>query len=796
MDEAQPFYRDPHKILIIASLMVIVIYLVLMGRQGEAIDVTYNNGIAYVSVGSHGGVRILDMNTPSSPHEVGHYDSPGQAYRSAFANGRLFLADGSQGLRILDVSNPATPILNGSLKTPGEALQVAVFGNYAYVAMGRAGLLIADVSNPNQPFQVAQLPIQGSALAVGVAQVASPVSSNGYPPAGPGVFVYVASGGGGLQVVDARLPIAPAVINAMDVGGSAGDIIVVAPYALVAAGDGGLVVLSLTNPIVPVIVSNYKPESGSVQRLALSGSRVYLAMGSNGVQAVDVTNPAFPQKILAYQTPAAVAQAVAEIGPYAMIAEGAQGMSVIETNTPAGAMQVGLYETPGEASPLQILRGVFTAITGHPGAVQSKVWRSLLMIVFDLILFILLMLLWLAFYAQFALPVHSLSDRRRAVDRLISYHLGSRGPAIFVENGRSVERNREEYRSGPGVALLDTASAAVFRTRHAFTRPAGPGITFTNPGEYLAGTVDLHRQSESLGPRGEENPFKPTPEETPAEAALRQERRYQTSALTRDGVEVVPNISVSFKIDSQAGEGRTLFGYNPDAVWKAIAGAGIDPSADPSSDKRHIDWKYLPPYIAADLWREYLRKFTLDELFAFSAVTVDFDSGQRKTAFDLIIEKINQRMKNETVMELDENGKPTGRMIRSREYEILEKRGITVQSANVSKLHFEEGVESQLVEQWKATWLERARREMKEVEEIQSEKRMRGQDEAARNFALSASQPLDRELKADPELGLKDTLEQLVKGTLALCNKSELQPRMTIQKASLSELIEWIRKQA
>lgn len=215
---------------------------------------------------------------------------------------------------------------------------------------------------------------------------------------------------------------------------------------------------------------------------------------------------------------------------------------------------------------------------------------------------------------------------------MLGYYLGERGPALFIENGRLLEREREELRYGPGVAILDTASAAVFRTRHAFTRPAGPGIVFTSRGEYPAGVVDLHQQSVSLGPLEKEgvkeDPFVPkTDGEDDEGYRQRQERRYETSGLTRDGVEVVPNVSVAFKLDSVPGEGKTQYGYDPQAVWKAIAGVGIHPDVEPGSDQRYVAWNWLPGHIAVDLWREYLRKYTLDDSLPFQPLKVKTMDG-------------------------------------------------------------------------------------------------------------------------------------------------------------------------
>ncbi len=88
-------------------------------------------------------------------------------------------------------------------------------------------------------------------------------------------------------------------------------------------------------------------------------------------------------------------------------------------------------------------------------------------------------------------------------------------------------------------------------------------------------------------------------------------------ALTRDGIEVFPNISVTFKIDAiPAGPGKkgSHFGFNADAVEKAARSEGINPNTA-SEEKRRVEWNQLPALMAADLWREYISKFTLSELF-------------------------------------------------------------------------------------------------------------------------------------------------------------------------------------
>jgi hypothetical protein len=236
----------------------------------------------------------------------------------------------------------------------------------------------------------------------------------------------------------------------------------------------------------------------------------------------------------------------------------------------------------------------------------------------DMILLFALGLLWLAFFAQFVLPVQTFEERQQIFDRLMGYMAGSRGPAIFIKNGQAIDRPGESERGGPGVLWLDSASAVVTHINVSFRNTFGPGVHFTGGGEKIAATVDLHNQSQNIGPREKEKPFEPqngTSEDAYKEI---QKRRMMTSALTRDGIEVVPNISVTFRIDADPVKGEqpgSHFGFNEDAVTRAIINQAVNPNAKPNTLEYNVAWNELPAYLAADLWREFISKFKLKQLF-------------------------------------------------------------------------------------------------------------------------------------------------------------------------------------
>jgi hypothetical protein len=243
----------------------------------------------------------------------------------------------------------------------------------------------------------------------------------------------------------------------------------------------------------------------------------------------------------------------------------------------------------------------------------------------EALIFPLGLLIWLAFFAQFVLPVRTFRDRQKIFDRLLAHRSRAHGPAIFVENGTPVQHFGEGEKGGPGVIWLDSASAAVTRTPAAFKQVLGPGVHFTERNETLdqENVVDLHPQLQKLGPRDDDDVFAPKPDDGADTFKIEkyretQNRRQAVSAWTRDGIEVVPNVTVIFKIDAPPVKGEeagSRFGFDAEAVLKAVTGEGNALPTGSVTSAKPMGWNNLPALLAVDLWREYLGKFTLAQLF-------------------------------------------------------------------------------------------------------------------------------------------------------------------------------------
>lgn len=120
-------------------------------------------------------------------------------------------------------------------------------------------------------------------------------------------LVSIADGDGGLQIVDASDPAAPAIVGSyVPTGFVASDIALAGPYAYLAGSSDslrwvGVDVLDISIPATPMLTGRYTltNASGSVNAIFASGSRLYLAGQDNtaawvGMQVLDMSTPTTP----------------------------------------------------------------------------------------------------------------------------------------------------------------------------------------------------------------------------------------------------------------------------------------------------------------------------------------------------------------------------------------------------------------------------------------------------------------------------------------------------------------------
>ena len=476
-----------------------------------------------------------------------------------------------------------------------------------------------------------------------------------------------------------------------------------------------------------------------------------------------------------------------------------------------------------------VLAALLLGIFAYYVIFKGGIWINLAGILLDVLLVALLYQACVFFYAQFILPTRTLEDRRRITDRLRLHASGGHGPAIFVKNGRKVERAGESEKAGPGLLWIDTASAVVTRTFATFKQVLGPGVHFIESNERIASIVSLHAQTQAIGPAPLDDPFEPLKEHATEDERRQHDemitRCMAVRAMTRDGIEVIPTISVTFKINAKpagSGEKGSRFGFNAEAVERAARSEGINPSSS-TEDKRRVAWNQLPGLMAAELWREYLSKYTLNELFDPSLKPVpevrqpevhqqtvavapkplvlsrgfatrllrNFNNGwereinnlipaeqpqapeeelpaaqpanrfepQRRTALQIINQMMKARLSQAIVTKLDDCGRLTDAQQVSDEYKKLDERGITVLGASVTSIRLNPAVEHQLLSRWTTSWLSNARSDRARIERLEMAYTEQGRHEALLDHARSLAEALNKDNPGSVPAAVKTLLQ-------------------------------------
>ncbi|HMZ07133.1 MAG TPA: SPFH domain-containing protein [Anaerolineales bacterium] len=412
---------------------------------------------------------------------------------------------------------------------------------------------------------------------------------------------------------------------------------------------------------------------------------------------------------------------------------------------------------------------------------------SAVILIFDFFIASYLLDRLIYFFSQFVLPIQNPKHRQEIHNRVSSFESGSRGPILFVKNGRVITHEGETNKRGPGVILLDTASSLVMRTDTEIRGAVGPGVRFTGGKEYIAGSVDLRTQWQFIGPLTSDQPFlNPVPISNPKQYNDLQARRQQTAGLTRDGFEISPTISIKFSVKRPAQKVPTesgvtsQYGFDSTAVRNAITREVIELGTFDNKRTR-MDWNKLPAHLVVNLWREYVRKFKLEDLFKAEGVS----------GLQTIEDMINKRVRKADVVALDDTGLPTGEAMESLEFKQLQARGLEIIEVRIHNVLFDPNIEEQIVKNWSAEWTKIAKREEDQLNEREKLIETAARNEAIKRFARLASEKFDNPI-APPE-DIFTTLQNLmepIKETIVLESRANNEMESELKK--LDEIWKWL----
>lgn len=133
--------------------------------SGEVGRVRVSGNRAYLAERS-AGIRIISLEDPTQPREIGWVDTPNSPNDVAVAGNLIYVAASGSGFQIFDVSDPAKPVHVGQVDPPktfqgtlGDATAIQFVGRNAYVSyFPYGGVQILDISDPAHPKEIGCLP--------------------------------------------------------------------------------------------------------------------------------------------------------------------------------------------------------------------------------------------------------------------------------------------------------------------------------------------------------------------------------------------------------------------------------------------------------------------------------------------------------------------------------------------------------------------------------------------------------------------------------------------------------------
>jgi regulator of protease activity HflC (stomatin/prohibitin superfamily) len=400
------------------------------------------------------------------------------------------------------------------------------------------------------------------------------------------------------------------------------------------------------------------------------------------------------------------------------------------------------------------LQPFLSLYAGKPPVFDGEFLQAAVTLAFAVFAAIVTRELFYRLVSQFALPVYTPDERIQALEHFMHYAGGRPGSAIFVKDGQLVASAAERERRvvGAGVVLVDSASAVVLRTDTQLTRAYGPGVVFTRKGEYPAEAFDRRKQTRRL------------PE--------------KAKALTRDGIEVSVDLSVTFMLES--GERQPFhnvdepnvppFVFSEEQALKAAYGKTY-------RDNTLGEWAELPPLVAADVWRELLIQRDFESLFSTSDTSM--------TLLDGLQYQIKSRLIGTT------SGEP------SREYRVLAERGIRVLDVSLSNLSLSPDVQKRRLERWKEDWKSQVGELPEEKDRTIKDWKRKGEAEAKVEILTRLTWPVREPLQQGkrPRIGKLHMVQSLAEGTRQLFHDLAFQnqPNIDLQKV-IQDLELWAKR--
>ncbi len=380
--DANAIFTYSNKIFVAArdSGLVIMqdsIMLSSINTLEDAMDVFVIGRYAYVAA-SEAGLRIIDVDEPYLPVEVGFCDTIG-GVSALQVNGNYAYIASEDGMVVVDISQPDNPFMVSLYRTPDFPNKIYQVGQYVFITDQGRNISIIDVTEPAFPelvytltafeFDTYDVVVSGNQAYVtddyslfyvfdNVLDFQTPteISSFSVPDRFLkvdilGSYAYFANEGDGIRIFEISNPEDPLEIGSFDTPREVMNLKVRDTLAYLAE-DNGFRIVNIANPGAPFEVG-YLSLFDDANSLFLLDNYAYVACDNDGLRIIDISVPSTPVIIGSYDTGDATDLFVEDTLAY--IADGSSGLRILSVANPGAIYQIGLID-PGRAFAVKVER--------------------------------------------------------------------------------------------------------------------------------------------------------------------------------------------------------------------------------------------------------------------------------------------------------------------------------------------------------------------------------------------------------------------------------------------------------
>jgi hypothetical protein len=217
--------------------------------------------------------------------------------------------------------------------------------------------------------------------------------------------------------------------------------------------------------------------------------------------------------------------------------------------------------------------------------------------------------------------------------------------------------------------------------------------------------------------------------------------------------------------------GAPPFVFHPVAAGRAVYGHAY-------GTREEVPWTRLPLLLVVDVWREQVRMWDLPALLDPEVQ----DSRPLARIEQLILSRLTRPM----IQTVDAEG--ILRRSPSREFRILNDRGIRVMQVSISGFVLPDDVRAEKLHRWRESWSGSVHDAVLDAERLATEKRRAGERLAQQALAEDLTAGLRVRLAQSDVPGRRDTLALLLAEALRLADRREMIPEGNSLAANLARV--------